>query len=251
MNLEFEELELEVEDSESQLNQEIFDSEEDSVDVLTQTLWNQVEDSDKFASQILEALRKKVRYHSKIFLAECENLDNFLYFRNRKYISNFNHLRLWIIQLAHDSVADEHSERAKCYDLVSHVYWWLNIYKYVQRFVWNCHVCIRFKPFRQRTQEWLRSLSVFQRRWRDVSMNYVDSLSLSIFMNIIYRYVLVFVDRLIKDETSSLHCDHESERSHKCILRSCLKTSRITRVLSVRSRHSVHLQCLKSLMSDA
>jgi len=38
MNLEFEELELEVEDSESQLDQEILDSEEDSVDVLTQTL---------------------------------------------------------------------------------------------------------------------------------------------------------------------------------------------------------------------
>jgi len=38
MNLEFEELELEVEDSESQLDQETLDSEEDSVDVLTQTL---------------------------------------------------------------------------------------------------------------------------------------------------------------------------------------------------------------------
>jgi len=38
MNLEFEELKLEVEDSESQLDQETLDSEEDSVDVLTQTL---------------------------------------------------------------------------------------------------------------------------------------------------------------------------------------------------------------------
>jgi len=38
MNLEFKEFELEVEDSESQLDQEILDSEEDSVDVLTQTL---------------------------------------------------------------------------------------------------------------------------------------------------------------------------------------------------------------------
>jgi len=38
MNLEFEELELEVEDSESQLDQKTLDSEEDSVDVLTQTL---------------------------------------------------------------------------------------------------------------------------------------------------------------------------------------------------------------------
>jgi len=38
MNLESEELELEVEDSEPQLDQEILDPEEDSADVLTQTL---------------------------------------------------------------------------------------------------------------------------------------------------------------------------------------------------------------------
>jgi len=59
-------------------------------------------------------------------------------------------------------------------------------------------VCTRFKLSRQWTQEWLCSLSVFERRWRDVFMNYVDSLSLSIFMSITYRYVLVFVDCLIK-----------------------------------------------------
>jgi len=29
-------------------------------------------------------------------------------------------------------------------------------------------------------------------------MNYVNSLSLNIFMNIIYKYVLVFIDHLIK-----------------------------------------------------
>jgi len=29
-------------------------------------------------------------------------------------------------------------------------------------------------------------------------MNYVDSLSLNIFMNIIYKYVLIFVDHFIK-----------------------------------------------------
>jgi len=38
MNLEFEEFKLEVEDSESQLDQETLDSEEDSVNVLTQIL---------------------------------------------------------------------------------------------------------------------------------------------------------------------------------------------------------------------
>ena len=137
-------------------------------------------------------------YNSRILLAECENWVNSLYFHRRKYVSNSNHLHLQIIQLAHDSVAGEHPGRAKCYDLVSHAYWWLNIYKYVQCFVWNCHVCTWFKPSRQKTQGWLCPLPVPQRRWRDVSMNYVGSLLPSTFMSITYQYILVFINCLIK-----------------------------------------------------
>ncbi len=44
----------------------------------------------------------------------------------------------------------------------------------------------------------MHSLSVFEHCWRDIFMNYVDSLSLNIFMNITYKYVLVFVDCLSK-----------------------------------------------------
>jgi len=58
-------------------------------------------------------------------------------------------------------------------------------------------VCIHFKLFKQWTQEWLHLLSIFKHHWRDIFMNYVNSLSLSIFINITYRYVLVFVDHLI------------------------------------------------------
>ncbi len=42
------------------------------------------------------------------------------------------------------------------------------------------------------------SLSIFERCWCDIFMNYVNSLSLSIFMSITYRYVLVFIDHFIK-----------------------------------------------------
>jgi len=72
------------------------------------------------------------------------------------------------------------------------------IYKYVQHFIWNYHMCTRFKLSRQWTQEWLHSFSVFERRWCNIFMNYVNSLSLNIFMNITYKYILVFVDHLIK-----------------------------------------------------
>ncbi len=58
-------------------------------------------------------------------------------------------------------------------------------------------MCTRFKLFRQWTQEWLHSLSIFKCCWH-VFMNYVNSLSFSIFMNITYKYVLVFIDHFIK-----------------------------------------------------
>jgi len=143
-------------------------------------------------------LCNEAQHHNKISLVECEKHENHLYFQERKYMLNSDKLRLRIIQLTHDSVVNDHSERAKSYELISRVYWWSNIYKYVQRFVWNCHVCTRFKLFRQWTQEWLYFLSIFECHWRDVFMNYVNSLSFSTFMNITYRYVLIFVDRFIK-----------------------------------------------------
>ena len=41
-------------------------------------------------------------------------------------------------------------------------------------------------------------LSVLKHHWCDIFMNYVNSLSLSIFMNITYKYILIFIDYFIK-----------------------------------------------------
>lgn len=190
--------EIEINEPEPQLDQGDLDPDDEPADVPTQTLWEQAESNDQFAPQVLEALRSGARHHSKIPLAECEERNNSLYFRDRKYVPNSDRLRLRIIQLAHDSVAGGHPGRSKCYELVSRAYWWPTMYKYIQRFVRNCHICSRSKPSRQKIQGWLRPLPVPERRWRDVSMDYVGPLPASTFMGITYRYVLVFVDRLTK-----------------------------------------------------
>ncbi len=77
-------------------------------------------------------------------------------------------------------------------------------------------MCTHFKLSRQRTQEWLYLLSVFECCWRDVFMNYVDSLSLSIFMNITYKYVLVFIDHLIKMKHLVLITSMKVEEAINC-----------------------------------
>lgn len=173
-------------------------SEEDPMDVATLHLWDLARSRDKFAPRILKMLADGTRQHTGIQLAECENRDGSLYFRNRKYVPKSDRLRLRILQLAHDSVAGGHPGRAKCQELISRAYWWPNMYDTIRRFVSNCHICRRSKPSRQRYQGWLRPLPPPERRWRDVSMDYVGPLQPSTFMGVTYRYVLVFVDRLSK-----------------------------------------------------
>ncbi len=133
MNLEVEEFNVEDVKShlESQLNQDILNLDEDFADTFTQTLWEQVEVNDTFATQIIEVLCSEACHHNKISLVKCKEHENYLYFQEKRYVFNFNKLHLHIIQLAHDNVVDDYSERVKSYELISWVYWWFNIYKYV------------------------------------------------------------------------------------------------------------------------
>ncbi len=105
MNLEIEE--FNIENIKSQLDQDILNLDEDSADILTQTLWKQVEINDKFAAQIIEVLHNKARHHNKIFLIEYEEHENHLYFQERKYMLNSDKLCFHIIQLAHNSVIND------------------------------------------------------------------------------------------------------------------------------------------------
>jgi len=72
-----------------------------------------------FAAQIIEALCNKAHHHNKISLVKCKEYENHLYFQERKYVFNFDKLYLCIIQLAYNNVVDDHSERAKSYELIS------------------------------------------------------------------------------------------------------------------------------------
>lgn len=67
-------------------------------------------------------LHDGTKYHNDIQLAECENRDGILYFRNKRYVPQFDKLRLRLIQLAHDSIAKGHPGLAKCHELVSRNY---------------------------------------------------------------------------------------------------------------------------------
>ena len=56
--------ELELNNVKSQLDQGEPNSEDNSADVLTQTLWEQAKIQDQFTPQVLKALCSEVQHHS-------------------------------------------------------------------------------------------------------------------------------------------------------------------------------------------
>jgi hypothetical protein len=66
----------------------------------------------------------------------------------------------------------------------------------IDKYVWNCHLCKRFKTSRDRYSNLLNSLSISNRLWIDISMNFVTRLFLS--MNNLYNAILMIIYKLSK-----------------------------------------------------
>jgi len=177
----------------------VLDDEHANTETLdTEALWKQAQDKDQFQPNILKLLRNGERYCRHIQLPDCSESDGNLLFRGRRYVPMHRQLRTRIIQEAHASPAGGHPGRAKSYDLISRTYWWNTLARDVARYIRNCHTCLRSKHSRQNYQGWLRSLPVPERRWMDISMDYITPPNPSLYQGITYKHVLVFVDRLTK-----------------------------------------------------
>ena len=128
-------------------------------------------------------------------LSECTEVDEQLHYRGRVYIPDHHPLRLCLCKEHHDTSVAEHSEKAKTYKLLICNYYWLNMQRFVNQYVRNCHTCTCTKTPRHAKFGVLQPLPVPQHRWKDIIMNFVVSLSLVDG----YDSVCVSVNQLIKE----------------------------------------------------
>lgn len=151
-------------------------------------------DHDEFLQEIIGLLKSGTRHSKKISLSECELKNHRLYYRGRLAIPNHDELKLKLLRHVHDSPVGGHPGRTKTLDILQREYYWPEMYQSVRRFVKSCHVCSRAKAHRDAYQGLLKPLPIPDRRWSDISVDFVVDLPLSKRC----QNIMVVVDRLSK-----------------------------------------------------
>jgi len=67
--------------------------------------------------------------------------------------------------------------------------------KTVDRYIQNCYVCQRSKTSRNKSNDLLQPLSIFEQRWQDIAMNFIIDLPDSYD----YNAILTVICRLSKE----------------------------------------------------
>ena len=147
---------------------------------------------DPIPDKILQELRAKKQRSKLISLAECSEIDNQLFYRERKYVPDHLPLKLYLLKQYHDNPIAGHPGRAKTLELISRDYYWPDIYLFVKRYTRNCKTYSRIKPSNQGYQGVLRLLPLPNRPWTDIAMDFVVGLPESHG----YNAILTIVDRL-------------------------------------------------------
>ncbi len=159
-------------------------------------LYQQVKDVNKkneLCNEYRQAISEnKLKLHSTE-LKHCKIIDDVLFRKDLLWVSENMHTKL--LKKIHDQSFIFHSDNWRTIDLVQRFYYWSNHRVMIRRYIQNCHVCQRSKTFRNSINELLHSLSISQKRWKDITMNFIIELSLSEDYNVICTIICQLIKK--------------------------------------------------------
>jgi hypothetical protein len=98
------------------------------------------------------------------------------------------------MQKMHDQFAFDYSEMNKTIKVLKRNHRWFEMIRDVKQYIRNCHTCRRFEAVRNKYQRLLNSLSMFEKSWIDITLDFMTNLLDSREYNVI----LMMIDRLSK-----------------------------------------------------
>ncbi len=99
-----------------------------------------------------------------------------------------------LLKKIYDQFFISHFDNRRTINLVQRFYYWSDHWATIKRYIRNCYVYQRSKTLRNSINELLHSLSISQKRWKDITMNFIIELSLSKD----YNMICIIICHLIK-----------------------------------------------------
>ena len=170
----------------------------DGVDMnaMDDPIFHRVADANKeddFCNEVRAAIAEDKAKYKGITLSKCSVHDGVLYHLDRLWVPESFYAEL--IREVHDQPACGHPGIARTYLLLKREYYWRGMRSTVTQYVQNCYTCHRTKPSRDREHGLLHPLPIPQKRWQDITIDFVTGLPLSDGNNAI----MTTVDRLTKE----------------------------------------------------
>ncbi len=148
--------------------------------------------TNQLCIDIRAVMKQNRRTCQDIDLNNCKVLDEVLWKDDRLWISQSMITQL--IRKAYDLSINDHSDMNWTLNLLRWSYCWSKMRMTIKRYIWNCYVYRRSKASRDRINELLKSLLIFEQQWQNLSLNFIIDLSKSDEINAI----LTVIDRLFK-----------------------------------------------------
>ncbi len=150
-----------------------------------------INQTDEFCSEYKQAINEnKLKFHITK-LKNCEIIDDILFRKDLLWISENMHTKL--LQEVHDQSSISHFDNRWIIDLVQRFYYWSDHWATIWWYIWNCHACQRSKVSRNSINELYHSLSISQKRWKNIAMNFITELSLSEDYNVICTIICCLI----------------------------------------------------------
>ncbi len=160
----------------------------------------------------------KLKFHI-IKLKDCEIIDDVLFRKDLLWVLKNMHTKL--LQKIHNQFSISHFNNKWTIDLIQRFYYWSDHWATIRWYIWNCHACQRSKVSRNSINELHHSLSISQKRWKDITMNFITELSLSEDYNVICTIIY----HLIKNITMFSVIEKTMTSQSKKRFKSCYETS--------------------------
>ncbi len=153
-----------------------------------------------------EAIARDETQYKDIKLKNCWIQNEILYHDSQLWVSFNELLQMNLIREIHNQSSVDYSDILRIVKIIKWNYYWSFMWKTIDRYIWNYYICQHSKIFRNKLNNLLQSLLIFEQQWQDIAMNFI----INLFNSSEYNAILTIICRLSK-ERHYISCIIENE----------------------------------------